>query len=199
MNAGRLRGACGFTLIELLSALLVLSVLTLMAYRGLGVVMASRDRIQAQATQWRQAEAFFTRFERDVRLAAPRRVRRAAGTAPAWLGRTKAMPGPLLEFSRFAGSDAADTPHRIGYGINGARQIELWTWPSLDVAADTPATRYVVLGNVLGLNLQYLGPALTWNRAWPTRPSDPPLPLAVRLQVEFVSGETVVRVFALHS
>jgi general secretion pathway protein J len=56
-----------------------------------------------------------------------------------------------------------------------------------------------VLGNVLGLNLQYLGPALTWNRAWPTRPSDPPLPLAVRLQVEFASGETVVRVFALHS
>jgi general secretion pathway protein J len=199
MNAGRLRGACGFTLIELLSALLVLSLLTLMAYRGLGVVTASRDPIPTQAKQWQQAEAVFTRFERDVRLAAPRRVRRAAGTAPAWLGRPDATPEPLLEFSRFAGGDAADSPHRIGYGLNGARQIELWTWPALDVAPDTPAIRYVVLGNVLGLSLQYLGPALTWNRAWPTRPSDPPLPLAVRLQVEFASGETVVRVFALHS
>ena len=74
MRIGR---AHGFTLIELLVALLVLSLLTLMAYRGLGVVMASRDHIEAESTKWRHAEAFFTRFERDVRLASPRRVRRA--------------------------------------------------------------------------------------------------------------------------
>ena len=199
MNAERIRGAHGFTLIELLSALLVLSLLTLMAYRGLGVVMASRDHIQAESAQWRQAEAFFTRFERDVRLAAPRRVRSAAGSAPAWLGRADALAGPLLQFTRFAGSNPTDTPHRIGYGINGAHQIELWIWPALDMTVETPPTRYVVLGDVLRLQLQYLGPALTWNRTWPTIPSDPPLPLAVRLQVEFGSGETVVRVFALHS
>ena len=199
MNAERRRGARGFTLIELLAALLVLSLLTLMAYRGLGVVMTSRDHIQAESTKWRQAEAFFTRFERDVRLAAPRRVRNAAGPAPAWLGRPDGTQGPLLEFTRFAGGDTTDTPHRIGYSINSTRQIELWIWPALDVTADTRATRYVVLGNVLRMNLQYLGPALTWNRVWPTVPSDPPLPLAVRLQVEFASGETVVRVFALHS
>ncbi|HUH30739.1 MAG TPA: type II secretion system protein GspJ [Rhodanobacter sp.] len=199
MNVERIRGAHGFTLIELLSALLVLSLLSLMAYRGLGVVMASRDHIQAESTQWRQAEAFFTRFERDVRLAAPRRVRSAAGSAPAWRGRPEATQGPLLEFSRFAGSTGTDTPRRIGYGLNGAHQIELWIWPALDVAADTPPTRYVVLGNVLGLHLQYLSPALTWKTAWPTVPTDPPLPLAVRMQVQFGSGETVVRVFALHS
>ena len=199
MNATRIHGAGGFTLIELLSALLVLSLLTLMAYRGLGVVMASRDHIQAESTKWRQAEAFFTRFERDVRLAAPRRVRSDGGSAPAWLGRPNASPAPLLQFTRFASSDPTDTPHRIGYGINDAHQIELWIWPALDVTADTPPTRYVVLGDVLRLHLQYLGPALTWNRAWPMVPSDPPLPLAVRLQVEFGSGETVVRVFALHS
>ena len=84
MNVVRLRG---FTLIELLTALLVLSLLTLMAYRGLGVVMASRDHIQAESARWRQAESFFTRFERDVRLAAPRPVRSDVGIAPAWLGR----------------------------------------------------------------------------------------------------------------
>ena len=74
MNAHRFRAAPGFTLIELLSALLVLSLLTLMAYRGLGVVMASRDRIQAESAQWRQAESFCFRFARDIRLAAPRPV-----------------------------------------------------------------------------------------------------------------------------
>ncbi len=196
MNVVRLRG---FTLIELLTALLVLSLLTLMAYRGLGVVMASRDHIQAESARWRQAESFFTRFERDVRLAAPRPVRSDVGIAPAWLGRPDVVQAPVLEFTRFAGTSNGDTPRRVGYGLNSAHQIELWIWPGLDLATSTPPLRYVVLGNVLRLNLQYLSPALTWKRAWPTAPSDPPLPLAVRLQVEFGSGETVVRVFALHS
>lgn len=197
MTGDRMRAMHGFTLIELLSALLVLSLLTLMAYRGLGVVMASRDHIRAESTKWRHAEAFFTRFGRDVRLAAPRRMRTAAGSAPAWLGRPATGQGPLLAFTRFAGSDG--TPRRIGYGLNSARQIELWVWPALDATVDAPPIRYVVLDDVLRLNLQYLGPTLTWKRVWPTMASDPMLPLAIRLQVEFGSGETVVRVFVLHS
>lgn len=191
--------ARGFTLIELLAALLVLSLLALMAYRGLGVVMASRDHIQAESARWRQAESFFTRFEGDVRLASPRPVRRTSGIAPAWLGRPDAVHDPLVEFSRFAGVDEFDTPHRIGYGINGDHQIELWIWPGLDLADNAPPSRYVVLGDVRHFDLQYLGPALTWERAWPSVSSDPPLPLAVRLRIEFGSGETVVRVFAPHS
>ncbi len=196
MNVDR---ADGFTLIELLAALLVLSLLTLMAYRGLGVVMASRDHIQAESTRWRQAEAFFTRFERDVRLASPRPVRSVVATAPAWVGRPNDGQAPLLEFTRFAGTGDGDTSHRIGYGLNNNHQIELWIWPGLDLAADTQPTRYVVLGDALRMSFQYLGPTLIWQNAWPTVPSDPALPLAVRMQVQFGSGETVVRVFALHS
>ena len=196
MNFERARG---FTLIELLVALLVLSMLSLMAYRGLGVVMASRDHIQAESTRWRQAESFFTRFERDVRLAAPRQVRNGVGTTPAWFGRPSAEQAPLLAFTRFAGTGDGDTPYRVGYGLNSAHQIELWIWPGLDLDVNTSPVRYVVLGDVRRLNFQYLGPALTWNRVWPTVLSDSSLPLAVRLQIEFGSGETVVRVFALHS
>lgn len=199
MNVGRLRATHGFTLIELLAALLVLSLLTLMAYRGLGVVMASRDHIQAESAQWRHVVSFFTRFERDVRLAVPRRVRGQSASSPAWLGQPDAVRTPLLEFTRFAGTGAADTPYRVGYGINGAHQVELWVWPALDRTADVLPTRYVVLDGVKRLRLQYLGPALTWNSAWPTAPGDPPLPLAVRLEVMLGSGETVVRVFAVHS
>lgn len=199
MNIDRLRGADGFTLIELLAALLVLALLALMAYRGLGVAMASRDRIQAEAARWQQAELFFTRFEHDVQLAAPRPVRRASGSSPAWLGQPAAVQAPLLEFTRFAGTGVVDAPYRVGYGVNGARQIELWIWPGLDRVADTLPSRYVVLDDVRRLDVQYLGAALTWNNAWPSAPGDPPLPLAVRLRIEFGSGETVVRVFALHS
>jgi len=196
VNAGRPRAGQGFTLIELLAALLVLSLLALMAYRGLGVVMASRDRIQAEAAQWRHVAAFFTRFERDVQLAAPRGVRGPSAGSPAWLGRPDAAP--LLEFTRFAGTGDADAPYRVGYGINGARQIEWWVWPVLDRTADTLPTRYAVLDGVKRFRLQYLGPAHSWNSAWPTAPGDPALPLAVRLEVTLDSGETVVRVLAVN-
>ena len=64
------RNARGFTLIELMIALLVLSILALMAYRGLGVVLDSRDHIAREAEKWRNVAAFFSRFERDVNLAA---------------------------------------------------------------------------------------------------------------------------------
>ena len=199
MNAKRSRAESGFTLVELLAALLVLALLALMAWRGLDVLMNSRDHIQAEADKWRHVQAFFTRFEGDVRLAAPRPVRRVSGTAPAWRGRSDAAQGPLLEFTRFAGTASADAPYRIGYGINAAQQIELWIWPSLDMDADVRPTRHVLLGGVRRFSLQYLGQAHAWSNGWPSGPADPPLPLAVRLQLEFGSGETVVRVFALHS
>lgn len=199
MNVGRSRGVSGFTLIELLVALLVLSLLSLMAWRGLAVVMNSRDHIQAESERWSQVQSFFTRFEGDVGLAAPRGVRVASGNAPAWRGQADAGQTPLLEFTRFAGTESSDAPYRIGYGINAAHQIELWIWPGLDIDVDARPARYVVLADARRFSLQYLGPTQTWRNVWPTNPADPVLPLAVRLQVELDSGETVVRVFAVHA
>jgi general secretion pathway protein J len=199
VNVDPVHGPGGFTLIELLAALLVLSLLALMAWRGLGVVMTSRDRIQTEAAKWRQTEAFFTRFEHDLQLASPRPVRSASASLPAWLGRPPATAAPVLEFTRFAGAGNVGVPHRIGYGINGARQIELWIWPGLDRTADTLPVRYVVLNHVRRLDVQYLGPALTWTNVWPATPAESGLPLAVRLKIELDSGETLVRVFALHA
>ena len=198
MNVDPVRGAGGFTLIELLAALVVLSLLALMAWRGLGVVMASRDRIQTEAARWRQTEAFFTRFEHDLQLASPRPVRSASASLPAWLGRPPVATGPRLEFTRFASTGNGGVPHRIGYGINGAQQLELWIWPGLDRSADTLPVRYVVLDHVRRLDVQYLGPALTWNDVWPATPADASLPLAVRLKITLDPGETLVRVLALH-
>jgi general secretion pathway protein J len=71
-------------LIELLTALLILSALALMSYRGLGAVLDAREHVTRETDKWRRVAAFVARFERDVMLAAPRPVRSASGTAPAW-------------------------------------------------------------------------------------------------------------------
>ena len=194
-----MKRARGFTLIELLTALLVLSLLALMSYRGLGAVLDAREHVRYETEKWRRVAAFFARFERDVELAAPRPVRSAAGAAPAWQGAPAATAQARLEFSRFASTEGVDTARRIGYRLNEEREIELWLWPGLDVAPGTLPARYPVLAGVKTFELQYLNPALAWVDAWPTAPADRPIPRAVRLRIVLASDEEIVRVFVLQS
>lgn len=187
----------GFTLVELLAALLVLSLLALMSYRGLGAVLDAREHVSGEADKWRRVAAFFARFERDVELAAPRPVREASGTAPAWVGNPGASAGPLLEFSRFASPGSIDTPRRIGYRLDERGEIELWVWPGLDIAPNVQPIRYTVLSGVKKFEIDYMDASLAWVKAWP-EPSGGALdPRAVRVRITLVSGEELVRVFAL--
>lgn len=191
--------ARGFTLIELLTALLILSLLALMSYRGLGAVLDARAHVRLETEKWRRVAAFCARFEQDVQLAAPRPVRTASGIAPAWLGRPETSSGPRLELSRFAAAEGMDTPRRVAYGLNEHQEIELWIWPGLDVAPDMLPARYPVLSGVTKFEFQYLNADHAWVDAWPTSPGDAAIPRAVRLHIVLASGEDIVRVFALNS
>jgi general secretion pathway protein J len=197
------RRARGFTLIEVLSALLILSLLALMSYRGLGAVLDAREHTRNETDKWRHVAAFFARFERDVQLAAPRPVRSAssaaAGISPAWLGEASATLQGRLEFSRFAATEGVDITRRIAYVLNEKNEVELWLWPGLDIAPDTLPVRYPVLAGVKTFELQYLNTGLLWVNVWPSTPADPPIPQAVRLRIVLASSEEIVRVFALQS
>jgi len=194
-----MKSARGFTLIEVMTALLVLSLLALMSYRGLGAVLDAREHVKLETDKWRHVAAFFSRFERDVELAAPRSVRTATGIAPAWLGAPAASADARLAFSRFASTEGIDTARRIGYRLNEKHEIELWLWPGLDAAPDTQPARYPVLAGVKLFELQYLNQALVWVDLWPTSPADLPIPRAVRLRIVLASNEEIVRVFMLQS
>ncbi|MEO8441254.1 MAG: type II secretion system protein GspJ [Betaproteobacteria bacterium] len=189
--------ARGFTLIELLVTLLIMSVLALVAYRGLGAVVDTRVHVAQETVKWRSVAAFFARFERDVQLAMPRAVRAAGGNAPAWRG----TPGSArrLEFSRFAAAEGVDTARRIAYGLNENHEIELWVWPGLDVAPTALPERYPLLEGVIGFDLQYLNAGLAWVNTWPVTESATTIPRAVQLRLVLASGEQIVRIFELKS
>jgi general secretion pathway protein J len=189
----------GFTLIELLTALLILSLLALMSFRGLGAVLDARTHVGNESEKWRRVAAFNARFEQDVQLAAPRPVRSASGSAPTWIGRLDTMPGPRLEFSRFASTEGVDAPRRVAYGVNEKQEIELWLWPGLDVAPDALPAHYPVLSGVTKFEFRYLNADLAWVDAWPGSPADAAIPRAVRMRIVLASGEEIVRVFALNS
>ena len=144
----------GFTLIELLTALSILALLALMSYRGLSAVLDAREHVDREADRWQLIAKFFSRFEQDVQLAAPRPARASAGALPAWPGRVEGTPEPRLEFSRFAPAEGAATARRVAYRLNERQEIELWVWPGLDLAPGVPPARYSLLGGVARFELQ---------------------------------------------
>lgn len=191
--------ARGFTLIELLTALLVLALLALMSYRALGAVLDARSHVTQETEKWQRVGTFYARFEQDIRLAVPRPVRNGAGRRPAWTGSLPASPGLLLEFTRFASAEGVDAPRRVAYALNERQEIELWLWSGLDLASDALPTRHALLSGVREFEIQYLTVDHRWVLEWPTSPENSQLPKAVRLQLTLVSGEEIVRIFALNS
>jgi general secretion pathway protein J len=177
----------------------VLSVLALLSYRGLAAVLEARDHVTQETAKWKRIAAFSNRFEQDLRLAAPRPVRSAGGSLPAWLGRPASAPGPRLEFSRFASSEDADLARRVGYMLNDRQEIELWVWPGLDLPPGTQPARYPVLRGVTRFDIDYLDATLAWVDAWPAVQRDTALPRAVRLRIVPAGGEEIVRIFSLNS
>lgn len=192
----------GFTLIELMAGLLILSLLALLSFRGLGAVLDAREHVATESEKWRRIAAFFSRFEQDIHLAAPRPVRTVHGVAPAWLASDRAKDSgsePMLAFSRFATAEGIDKPRRIAYTLNKQQEIELWLWAGLDAAPGALPSRYPVLKDVAQFECQYLNSELLWVSTWPVSAQDTPMPLAVRLRIVLASREEIVRVFALKS
>ncbi|HEX2829454.1 MAG TPA: type II secretion system protein GspJ [Burkholderiales bacterium] len=185
--------ARGFTLVELLTALVILSIVGLMSYRGLAAVVETRERVESETQKWRSLALFFERFEHDLARAAPRKVRSAAGDRPAFIGYADGR----VEFSRLAGGSEA--PARVAYVLDAANEVELLLWPAADAFSDAQPGRYAALAGVRSFELQYLGRDGAWLAEWPSARDDPALPRAVRVRVVLTSGEDVVRVFAVQS
>lgn len=197
MTAARAVG--GFTLIELLTVLLIMSLLALMSFRGLDVVLESRDHVVGQTRHWQRVAAFSERFQRDVQMASPRQAPVATGVAPAWVGTVDPVHGSRLEFSRFAAVEGVDAPRRVAYGLNEHGEIELWLWHGLDAVPAAPRARYPVLQGVLELEFEYLDGELNWVPSWPVSARDNAMPRAVRMRFVLADGGEIVRVFALDS
>jgi len=189
----------GFTLIEVLIALLILSILSLLSYRGLSTILDTRTRVTGETEKWRHLSSFLVRFEQDIQLVMPYSPGTTQGNARAWRGRPGMTPDAQLEFSRFASSEGVDAARRVAYRLNEKNEIELWLWPGLNVSSDVAATRYPVLRGVNKFELHYMNANQVWVDHWPTTPDDANIPLAVQLQITLTSGEEIKRVFSLRS
>jgi general secretion pathway protein J len=190
----RSRVSAGFTLLELLVAIAILALLSVLGYRALAALTDSEVRLTEEATRWRTLDRLFTRLESDMRQAQPRAVRASGAIEPAWLGTTDADGNADLRFSR-AGAEfaleAGSAGQRLGYRFRDGT-VEVVYSPYLDIGPATPSTSYVLADSVLHFHVWYLDPAGDWRDRWPA-PNDPPVPRAVRVELEVAGGETIER------
>ncbi|MBC7943938.1 MAG: type II secretion system minor pseudopilin GspJ [Burkholderiales bacterium] len=198
----RRRLAAGFTLMEVLIALVIVALMSGIAFRGLSAVLDSRERLVAENRKWRDIALLFTRFEQDVTAAVNRQIRDTNNLIiPAFVG--KADPVGVydahLYFSRMGAGDqtgAMSDIQRVGFRYRDGA-IEQLLWPVLDQAPRSKPAVIELMRDVKEFDLRYLDQTGTLQPRWPVSAQANPMPTAVQIIVGLASGERFTRIFLL--
>jgi general secretion pathway protein J len=192
------RAQRAFTLVELLVALAIFALVSAFAYRGLAVLMDSREHLERDSRKWRDLALFVGRFERDVQAALDRPALGPSGTPQAAISSHLDLGGATatgLAVTRAGASlyaNALAGPQRVGYRLAEGR-VERLAWPGVDSAPRAQAEATPVLEDVRSLAFRFLDRDLEWRRDW-ALPASQGTPLAVEMTVELGGGERIVRI-----
>lgn len=181
MATHRRHSDSGFSLLEVLVAVAVFAVVALLAWGGLDTLARSRAHLAEQAASLSALQRAVGRLERDLRQAAPRPVRDAAGNVlPALQGGEAGV-----ELTRYAANggwqSAAPALERLAWRCRDGR-LERWRWPVLDRAPGTRAEIETALERVRDCRWRYFD---GFNRLqnWPPEAAQTQrLPRAVELR-----------------
>ncbi len=153
----------GFTLIELLVALAVLGVFSLIAFRGLSIVIDSNATMKRQLSRWQSIEQAWQWFDQSITHAVA--IRLPPDTAEAQYQTEPDPPGMLAEIWRPAGS-AYSPPQRAVVALDqGILLIKI------DDIGNKPSGQGVIhlIGEVSKMTIQPVDSALQPIRDWSSR------------------------------
>lgn len=174
----------GYSLLEMVVVLAILSLLTVMGYRGITLLIDSEQQLRLKQDKWQRVEQFFARFEHDLQRALPR----AGLSQPVWLSVERA-DATEVRFIRANTRDERQGSQVVGYRFREGR-VE---WLSFTVS-QSELSAYPILDEVQRFTLLYLDSRGNWLRQWPDQNL---LPRAVWLELQLGSGEEIERWFLL--
>ena len=187
--------AAGFTLLELLVAITVLSIVSLIAWRGLDSLVHTRERLQPEAEEVRDLLVAFGQIERDLAQVVNTAFVTLA-TAPLVV-----RPGTPagLEMTRFApvaeGSPSAI--QQVIYELREGRLMRLSSAPSveLDASPSTELVQTLLLAGVQALQVRVWQPGRGWAPPEAVSPANPrAAPSGLELVIERTDGRRYRRV-----
>lgn len=124
----------GFTLLELLVAITVLSIVSMIAWRGLDSLVLTRERLEPESDEVRALLAAFGQMERDLaQIVTPSLV----GLSSSPVVVRASSQGPVLEVLRTAANDgrAPTALQTVFYRVDDGRLIRQASAPRRTLAA----------------------------------------------------------------
>ncbi|MBF0628734.1 MAG: type II secretion system minor pseudopilin GspJ [Magnetococcales bacterium] len=206
-------GQRGFTLLELLAALAVFAVMSAMAYGGLNTLLQARDQEARHREALAGLRTFFYHFSRDVEQTVARDgVDGSRGRLAALSGRDGETR--FLELTRGGRPNpralVRSALERVGYALEEGRVVRR-SWPVVDRVSEELPVGEVLLEEVSGVEIHFLGGDGQWRNDWPPSlppvvqakgtqqagPVVPPLPRAVEIVVRKNGWGRIRRLFEL--
>lgn len=193
------RYARGFTLIEVLIALAITAVVATLAYSSLSTVITAMESSRANAQRTYQINRAMSVLSRDIRQFVQRPVRDEFGEVePALAG------GPAARFMlSFTRAGWHNTNNQLRSHLQRVNYVweeyGLWreSYPVLDRAGDTQASRVLLLDDVERMELRFLGAlgdlnagrgsdidTRNWSENWVIDTSRPEVELSVPVAIE---------------
>lgn len=192
-----MRRSRAFTLVELLVSLAIFAVLSAFAYRGLAVLLESREALERDAHKWRDLALFVGRFERDVQAVLRRAATGPSGTSQEALtslidlGGATARGLALTRSGAMLQANALAAPQRVGYRLREGR-VERLSWLVLDAGPRAEPVATPVLSEVRSLEFRFLAGG-EWRADWGLPGAGNAMPRAIEMAVGLESGERIVR------
>jgi general secretion pathway protein J len=183
--------AQGFTLLEVMIALILLTLLATMAYRGLDAVLQAEARGRQEIERWRALNQALGHLENDLINAIELSGDPRLGPT---LGMRIASEGRVVSWWRMLPEDRDGGTQRVAYEY-GDGNLERLVWPPWSPTTEA-ARRATLLSGLRAWRARALDEQGAWRDAWPVA-GQPGLPRAIELRFETAFGAELRRVIKL--
>jgi general secretion pathway protein J len=166
----RRRGQRGFTLLEILVATVILAIMGLMAYRGVGEARIAAAAAEGHMGRLREVQRAMHLLAADFRTLAPRPVRETIGDGYRAALRRDPNSIALVELSHGGWPNGAGTPRgtvqRVSYRLE-ERKLIREHWNVTDPTLASPPVKRELLGDVERVEIRYMNSGREWVLQWP--------------------------------
>jgi general secretion pathway protein J len=194
--------AQGFTLLEVLVAIVIFSIISVLAYGGYNQLIQQSDIVERSATRTRAVQSTVQRMSEDFAMLEPRPIREPLGESlePA-LRAGGGRVETLVDLTRSGWTNPAgltrSTLQRVTYRLID-NKLERAYWNALDRTLSTEPTSAQLLDRVKAASFRFMDQNQSWHDQWPPLGYSGPdasrlRPIAVEFTIELEDWGKIVR------